>query len=179
MQLPASITNINLPKNALKAGFAIAAGYYFFSYATHPLEPHFIDAVNLVIHEAGHSVFAFFGTFIHIAGGTIMQLLVPALFVGYFWHRHDYYAAGMVLYWVGQNLMNISVYARDAMIMQLPLLGGDSVGHDWNNMLSMVNLLPQAEVFAQTILILGYITVALAFGISLWFSLGAEWQKKS
>jgi hypothetical protein len=44
-----------------------------------------IDSVDLPIHEAGHPLFSIFGEFIGYAGGTLMQLLVPAVFLGYFW----------------------------------------------------------------------------------------------
>ena len=34
-----------------------------------------IDNADLVIHEAGHIFFMFFGKFIHFAGGTLMQII--------------------------------------------------------------------------------------------------------
>ena len=51
-----------------------------------------MDSVDLAIHEAGHPLFGIFGEFIGYAGGTLMQLLVPAVFLGYFWRRRDRHA---------------------------------------------------------------------------------------
>ena len=51
------------------------------------------------------------------------------------------------LLWLGQNLINISVYAADAQAQKLPLLGGNSVYHDWHYMLGEIGLLEySAEV---------------------------------
>lgn len=44
----------------------------------------FIDLVNLPIHESGHLVFGWFGQTIGVAGGTLMELLVPAALAVYF-----------------------------------------------------------------------------------------------
>ena len=41
-----------------------------------------LDSLNLVFHEAGHPLFSPFGETLHILGGTLMQLLVPALVAG-------------------------------------------------------------------------------------------------
>lgn len=173
-----SLPSVTTTKQALKAGFAIAVGYYVFTYARQPLEPHFIDSVNLVIHEAGHAVFMPFGKALFIAGGTIMQLIIPALFAAYFWwYQRDRYAVGLMLYWLGQNFVNVSVYARDAQVMQLPLLGGDPSGHDWHNLLDMFNLLPYTAAISDTIAVIGWIVMLAGFVLSVWYSLGLSWRE--
>jgi hypothetical protein len=43
--------------------------------------------------------------------------------------------------WLGQNFINISVYAADAQARKLHLIGGSKVYHDWHFMLSQLNLL--------------------------------------
>ena len=100
-----------------------------------------LDNADLIIHEAGHFIFMPFGPFIRIAGGTLMQIILPSILV---WHfmRHDYcFGTQVSLFWLGHNFINISVYAADARARLLPLLGGDKVGHDWFNMLRMLGLL--------------------------------------
>ena len=86
---------------------------------------HFIDSVNLIIHESGHVIFMLFGQFLGLLGGSLWQILFPIIFVYYFYHRKEYFSASVVLFWVGQNIINVSVYASDAQAMQLPLLGGE------------------------------------------------------
>lgn len=132
--------------------------YYLFTYT----EWHFIDNINLIFHEAGHVIFMFFGEFMHILGGSLFQVLFPAVFVGYFYRRQEYFSASLLLFWVGQNLLNVSVYASDAIAMQLPLLGGDNVGHDWNNLLVMTNTLRYTKAIGNTIFILGILVIVFA-----------------
>lgn len=106
-----------------------------------------IDNADLVIHEAGHFFFKFFGKYIYTLGGTLMQIILPSIILLYFFRSE--YRTGMQfsLLWLGQNFINISVYAADAQAQRLPLLGGNKVYHDWHYLLSEIGLLElDAEV---------------------------------
>ena len=87
---------------------------------------------------------------------------MPAIFVGYFVYDHKYYSAALVLFWVGESILNVSVYAGDAQALQLPLLGGEGSFHDWNYLLSTMNLLPETAKVAGAIRVLGTIAILLA-----------------
>lgn len=100
-----------------------------------------IDNVDLVIHEAGHVFFMIFGKFIHTLGGTLMQVILPSIIVWHFWRNNYQTGVQVGLIWLGQNLINISVYAADARAKELPLLGGSIVYHDWEYILGTLNLL--------------------------------------
>jgi hypothetical protein len=100
-----------------------------------------IDNADLVIHEAGHFFFMFFGKFIYTLGGTFMQILLPSLIIWYFLRNSYRTGAQVGMIWLGQNLINISVYAADARAQVLPLLGGNKVYHDWTYILGTTNLL--------------------------------------
>jgi hypothetical protein len=100
-----------------------------------------IDNADLVIHEAGHFFFKFFGKFIYTAGGTLMQIIIPSIIIFYFFRNMYRLGTQIGLLWLGQNLINISVYAADAQAQKLPLLGGNSVYHDWHYMLGEMGLL--------------------------------------
>jgi len=115
-----------------------------------------IDNADLVIHEAGHLFFYFFGRFIYTAGGTLMQIILPSLIAWYFFRNSYKTGVQFSLLWLGQNLINISVYAADARARKLPLLGGNHVYHDWHYMLGQLNLL-NYDTEA------GYLFVGLAF----------------
>src|SRR3977135_1141212 len=104
--------------------FAVLASAYFFWCAYDPFQWHLIDGVNLVVHEAGHLIFRPFGEFMMIAGGSLFQVIMPALFVGYFCYTRKFYSAALVLFWVGESILNVSVYAGDAVAVQRPPLGG-------------------------------------------------------
>ena len=100
-----------------------------------------IDNADLVIHEAGHFFFRFFGSYIYTLGGTLMQIILPSIIFFYFF-RNEYRTGMQVsLLWLGQNLINISVYAADAQARILPLLGGNKVYHDWHYLLSEIGML--------------------------------------
>lgn len=99
-------------------------------------EPQVLDLLNLLVHEAGHFCFYFFGDTMHAAGGTLMQVLLPAAIVLHF--RQYYSRLGMQigLLWLGQNCLNISVYVQDARVQELILLPGRK--HDWHYLLGQM-----------------------------------------
>lgn len=114
-----------------------------------------MDNIDLVIHEAGHVFFSLFGKFIYTLGGTLMQLIIPLIIAGFFFRNSYRTGVQFALLWLGQNIINISVYAADARSQKLPLLGGNKVYHDWNYMLKSIGLLN----FDQ---IIGYIFFGIA-----------------
>jgi hypothetical protein len=144
---------------------ALLAGAYFLWCAYDPFQWHLIDGVNLVIHEAGHIVFMPLGEFIMIAGGSLFQVIMPALFASYFFYQRQPYSAAFVLFWVGESLLNVSVYAGDAVAMQLPLLGGQDSLHDWNYLLDRTGLLGSTSAIAGAIRLAG--TVGILAGLIL------------
>lgn len=153
-----------------KLAVAVVVTLYFFWCAYDPYQWHLIDGVNLVIHEAGHLIFRLFGEFMMIAGGSLFQVIMPALFVGYFWYYAKYYSAALVLFWVGESILNVSVYAGDSVALQLPLLGGQDSIHDWNYFLSSLDLLPATAQIAGAIRLLGTLVILLAAAGSIRFA---------
>jgi hypothetical protein len=107
----------------------------------------FMHRVDLPFHEAGHVAFIPFGRFMTIAGGSLGQLIMPAIVLGVFlWKQRDSFGASVALWWFGQSLMDLAPYIDDARALVLPLVGG-GIGmdrpdsHDWRNILSDLNLL--------------------------------------
>jgi hypothetical protein len=127
----------------------------------------FIDGVNLLLHEAGHPVFGFFGEFVTALGGTLMQLLFPLAFAVHFRRTRQPFAAAVSLAWLGENFFNVARYAADARAQALPLVGGDGTQHDWAYLLGRLGLLPHDQAVAQTfrgvgaLLLLGAVLAAL------------------
>ncbi len=107
----------------------------------------FVDFVNLAFHEAGHVFLRPFGQTVHFLGGTIFQVGIPALLVWYFVARRgDAFASACCLWWVGENLINVSVYMADARDLMLPLVGGGE--HDWNELFFRFGVLDEPSVLA-------------------------------
>ncbi|MEM1125259.1 MAG: hypothetical protein AAGI71_01315 [Bacteroidota bacterium] len=112
----------------------------------HPEAYTWLGHLHLIFHEAGHFFFRFFGTFMHFLGGTLMQLIMPGILVWHFLRHHYRFGAQLSLVVLGHSFFNISTYAADARARALPLLGGDSVMHDWHFMLGQLGLL-HADAF--------------------------------
>jgi hypothetical protein len=148
-----------LARRAFSAALALYGAYSLARLG----EGSLLDSVDLAIHETGHLVFGPFGEVAGFAGGTIMQLLMPALFVGYFVRRGDQHAASVALWWVGQNCANVSVYAADARAQELPLVGGGE--HDWFYLLSHFGWLENDQGVGRAFHVLA---VLLMFGAVVW-----------
>lgn len=147
-----------------KLAIALVTSAYFIYYCLTYQEPHFINNVNLLIHESGHVIFMAFGKFMHFLGGSLFQVLFPGVFVFYFYKNKDYFSASLLLFWVGQNLLDVSVYASDAIAMELPLLGGE---HDWNTLLDMTNTLQYTKSIGTAIYACGIFVILCAICLSI------------
>ena len=137
----------------------------------------FLDSLDLAIHETGHIVFGAFGEVIQFAGGTLFQLIVPAAFVWYFAKRGDRHAATVPLWWLAQNLWNISVYVRDARAQELPLVGGGE--HDWAYLLGRFGLLAHDQGIGNAVHAAGTIICVVALGAGLLFSMRGRTVEES
>lgn len=113
----------------------------------------FLDTVNLAFHEAGHIFLGFFGEFIGSAGGTIFQLLVPTVCLVHFLRQGQRIGWQLCLFWIGENFLNISIYAGDAIKQELPLVGGGV--HDWTYLLTAMGLIAHTEGTARVIFLAG------------------------
>jgi hypothetical protein len=84
-------------------------------------------AINLGIHEAGHLLFSSLGEFLHIAGGTILQLMAPTASMIMFLKQRDYFGIAVCFAWLSTNFYEIARYQADAEVLLLDLVTvGDS-----------------------------------------------------
>jgi len=93
-----------------------------------------LDIINLYIHEAGHFFFKIFGRWMYFLGGSLFQCLVPLALVIVTW-RQNISNVGYAGFWLGESLINVSVYIKDAPYKQLHLIASGLI-HDWNWLLS-------------------------------------------
>lgn len=148
-------------------------GFSFFDETNFAYDPHgagdtFIHNINLVFHEAGHAVFRFFGRFMHIFGGTLLQCLIPLIVMAQFIRQKDNFEASIGLWWFGQNFIDVSPYIYDAWDRKLMLLGGVTGrdhpgGHDWYNLLTSMNSLDNYAEIASFVGNLGKVIMFLSF----------------
>ena len=76
-----------------------------------------------------------------------------------------------MLFWVGQSILNVYVYAQDAVTMLLPLVGGGI--HDWNWMLERLGWLGYTKSIAGMIRLVGTFTIFIAAILSIYFALNS------
>lgn len=138
-----------------KALFFLFILYSSFSLLSSPRPWIPIDGVNLLIHELGHLVFAAFGETLSFLGGTLFQLILPFSIFVYFLFRRDYFAVSFTIFWIGDNLINIGNYIKDARSMTLDLVGGGI--HDWNFLLGKWGLLNSDSAIGGFVYSLGVI----------------------
>lgn len=160
--------------NYPKLIFAGLCTIYFLWIAYDPMQGSFLDNVDLPIHETGHLLFRPLGEFMSIAGGSLFQIIFPAIFFGYFAWHHKYYSAAIVLFWVGQSILNVWVYAADAVVMQLVLTSGltgsEGSFHDWNYLLTHTGLIGSTKAVAGLIRLIGTLVILAAAGSSVYYS---------
>jgi hypothetical protein len=131
----------------------------------------FLHLVILPFHEFGHVLFAPFGRFLAILGGSLFQVAMPlALAVAFIMRQRDPFGASAMLWWAGQSLVDLSPYIADAALRQIDLVGGAGrESHDWSNLLTMMQLLDYAPAIARLSFGLGVLVMAaaLAWGVLL------------
>jgi hypothetical protein len=139
----------------------------------------FLHGPLLVFHEAGHVVFMAFGEFLTIAGGTLGQLIMPAILCGALLIKNrDPFGAAIGLWLIGASLLDIAPYAWDALQPQLMLLGGrtgdDGGPHDWMYLLDAFHMRQRAHGVGRSFYLLGIVTIA----ISLYWGGWVLWRQK-
>jgi hypothetical protein len=119
-----------------------------------------MNLVFVPIHEGGHLLSRFFGQFLNIAGGTILQLGVPLMLAAYFLFQRQVQGTAFCMFFFFEQLLPISVYMADARAQQLPLLTvGDSsyVIHDWNYVFGKLGVLGHDTQIACVVCAVGWI----------------------
>jgi hypothetical protein len=134
-----------------RAAVFVAMVWWGWTFITTPLETNFtgesfLHLINLPFHEAGHVIFMPFGRFMTILGGSLGQILMPIICLGTFLVKTlDPFGAAVALWWTAESMMDIAPYINDARALDLMLIGGvtgkETDGHDWNNILTMLDLL--------------------------------------
>lgn len=135
----------------------------------------FLHLINLPFHEAGHVIFSPFGRFIQSLGGTLGQLLMPAICCGVLlFQTRDPFGASVALWWFGENFLDIAPYINDASRGVLPLIGGNTGRHapygfhDWEYLLTESGLIRFDHQIAVASHLIGSLIMLLAVAWAAW-----------
>ena len=135
----------------------------------------FLHLINLPFHEFGHILFRPFGAYVTSLGGTLGQLLMPAICCGVLLvQTRDPFGASVAFWWFGENYLDIAPYIDDARAGQLPLVGGNfgessPYGfHDWEYLLGETGLSHLDHAIARGSHLLGSLAMLLALGWGFW-----------
>jgi hypothetical protein len=128
----------------------------------------FFHMINLPFHEAGHVFFMPFGRFMMFLGGSLGQILMPLIcLLTFLLKTQDPFGASVALWWTAENFMDVAPYINDARALDLMLLGGvtgkETDGHDWENILGMLELLPYDHRLAHLSYDLGILLMVISF----------------
>jgi len=121
----------------------------------------------LPIHETGHIVFMAFGEYLYAAGGSLFQILFPAIFAGYFLWKREKYAATIPLWFVGISAIDIVSYIKDAPYGEIELIGGE---HDWSYLLGETRWMHAASQIGDAVLHFGGLCLVAALVLGLYWS---------
>lgn len=134
------------------------------------LEKTFINNFLLIVHEAGHTFFSFFGSrILTILGGSLNEILIPLLIVVFTIFNRYIKGSQFALYLFGTAWFSIAFYAADGAQRQLPLIGNlGKESHDWYNILRHFNLLESDGLIAIIFSIIGTLIYITALTVPLW-----------
>lgn len=126
-----------------------------------------IDLVFVPVHEGGHLLFSYFGQFLMVAGGTLVQLGVPLLLWAYFALQRQVQGAAFCLFFFFEQFLPIARYMADARAQALPLLSvgdSDDVIHDWNYLFGKLECLDHDTEIARVVRFAGWLGMLATFG---------------
>lgn len=145
--------------------------YIFIRLISNPDYQSIFKPINLAIHELGHFIFGVFGEFLGIAGGSILQCLVPIISMFMFYFQRDYFAIASSFGWLSTNLYEVATYIADARALELPLVSpfaGNEIIHDWNYLLEHTGLLLYDTKIAFIVRTFGFFSMLLCLTFGAW-----------
>ncbi len=145
----------------LKLFIAIIASCYFLWCSYDYEHGSIFAAINIPTHEAGHGLFSIFGNFMNALGGTFCQILLPLIFFFCLIYKKKPFGASLMLFWIATAVLHTSAYIGDSIDMVLPAINisfsGEEGTHDWNYLLSEMNILEKAPQISKIVYIIGVI----------------------
>jgi hypothetical protein len=174
LRVPARVDTMGFRlRVALLAGFGVWGLWLIaLDHRSGEMGASFIHGPLLIFHEAGHVIFRLFGEWLMVLGGTLGQLILPAVLCGALLLKNrDPFGAAIGLWFFGVSLLDVAPYMYDALDPQLVLLlgtTGEAGGHDWIYLFTSLGLRASAQRIGTLTHVLGAAVVLLALGWATW-----------
>jgi hypothetical protein len=136
-----------------------------------------IDLVFVPIHEGGHLLFGYLGHGFMVAGGTLLQLMVPLALATYFCFQRQIAGVAFCMFCCFEQFLPIATYMADARAQELPLITVGSpefVEHDWFAMFSSLGVLEHDTQIASMVRIVGWVGMISVTAWLAWRGLHKE-----
>jgi hypothetical protein len=130
-----------------------------------------IDLVFVPIHEGGHLLFGYLGHGFMIAGGTLLQLLVPLALVTSFYFQRQIAGTAFCLFCFFEQFLPVATYMADARAQELPLItvgNPEFIEHDWFTMFSSMGVLEHDIQIAAFVRAAGWMGIIAVTGWLAW-----------
>lgn len=123
-----------------------------------------LHLASIPIHEYGHVMFSPLGELSMFLGGSMLQILLPFFLIILFSvYRRENFAASVMLWWMGQNFIDVAPYIQDATLREMVLTGGRGADqHDWWNVLRITGQMGLADFYARLWFLLGALLIVLS-----------------
>jgi hypothetical protein len=135
-----------VPRAAAVATLVFYAWFLWYAIGKQGGDFMFLDAGNAVVHEGGHMLFSYFGDFMQVLGGTLLELLVPLGLAMAFYVRRQAVGFSLFTVVVFENLLYVAHYMSTARSLEgdyiavgVGAVSGDEMDpnmHDWHNLFS-------------------------------------------
>jgi len=127
------------------------------------------SGITFGAHEFGHLLFAAFGQFLAVAGGSLTQLLVPLGALLLLWHQRDYFGVAVGGTWLASSLIDLARYMADARAGELDLVSfGEDAIQDWTWLFGRMHLLAYDTSIAGGVRLFGFLLLLAALGLGAW-----------
>lgn len=132
---------------------------------------HVFRGITFGAHEFGHLFFALSGSeWLAVAGGSLMQLLVPAGAMAVMRYYRDWFGVSACGLWLASSFGDLAWYIADARAMDLDLVSFSEEGaeHDWNYLLGKAGLLWHDQTVARLDRFIGFFVLAASVSFGIW-----------
>lgn len=135
---------------------------------------HVFRGITFGAHEFGHLFFALSGSeWLAVAGGSLMQFLVPLGAMAIMRHYRDWFGVAMCGLWLASSFADLAPYIADARAMDLDLVSfsEDGAVHDWNYLLGKAGLLLKGQAIARVGRFTGAMVLVASLALAVWLLL--------